>query len=160
MPLDLIDAYGAGIQVHVEDLEEHIAGRGRVDAEARWKELSPSYQKLAVNAGLRATMPADEGAAHRILGTLRSEDGKGVVRVEDRYDTDIDDLWSAITEPGRLARWFGEIAGDLRVGGEFRVKVEATTGFEPVNRGFADLPLNHLGTSPRGGADAPGRCPQ
>ena len=26
--------------------------------------------------------------------------------------------------------------------------LEATSGFEPENRGFADLPLNHLGTSP------------
>ena len=43
----------------------------------------------------------------RILGSLRSEEGKGVVRVEDRYDTNIDDLWSALTQPSRLARWFG-----------------------------------------------------
>jgi hypothetical protein len=33
----------------------------------------------------------------RILGSLRSAEGKGVVRIEDRYDTDIDDLWAALT---------------------------------------------------------------
>ena len=41
----------------------------------------------------------------RILGSLRSADGKGIVRMQDRFDTDIDDLWSALTDPGRLARW-------------------------------------------------------
>jgi len=49
MPLDLIAAYGAGIQVHVEDLAAHIAGRGRVDAEARWNELMSAYRDLAAD---------------------------------------------------------------------------------------------------------------
>jgi uncharacterized protein YndB with AHSA1/START domain len=56
----------------------------------------------------------------RILGSLRADDGKGIVRMEDRYDTDIDDLWSALTEPDRLARWIGDVEGDLRPGGEYR----------------------------------------
>ena len=30
----------------------------------------------------------------------------------------------------------------------FCEELEATIGFEPMHRGFADLPLNHLGTSP------------
>ena len=59
----------------------------------------------------------------RILGSLRPAEGKGVVRMEDRYDSEIDDLWSALTDPGRLARWYGEVEGDLRVGGEFRARV-------------------------------------
>ena len=49
--------------------------------------------------------------SNRILGSLRSADGRGVVRIEERYDTDIDDLWGAITDPSRLARWCGEIDG-------------------------------------------------
>jgi uncharacterized protein YndB with AHSA1/START domain len=65
-------------------------------------------------------MTGTERTGNRILGTLGSANGKGVVRVQDRYDTDIDDLWSALTDPCRLARWLGEVEGDLRLGGEFR----------------------------------------
>jgi uncharacterized protein YndB with AHSA1/START domain len=65
-------------------------------------------------------MTSNAAGADRIIGSLRSEDGKGVVRMEDRFDTGIGDLWSALTDPGRLARWHGEIDGDLRPGGEFR----------------------------------------
>jgi uncharacterized protein YndB with AHSA1/START domain len=67
-------------------------------------------------------MTGNGHAGARILGTLRSADGKGVVRMQDRFDTDIDDLWSALTDPLRLARWLGEVAGDLRLGGEFRAR--------------------------------------
>jgi uncharacterized protein YndB with AHSA1/START domain len=66
-------------------------------------------------------MTSNARSGSRILGSLRSADGKGLVRIEDRYDTDIDDLWSAITDPERLARWHGRVEGDLRPGGEFRL---------------------------------------
>ena len=62
--------------------------------------------------------------ANRILGSLRAADGKGVVRIEDRYETGIDDLWAAITDPDRVVRWYGRVEGDLRPGGEFRLHVE------------------------------------
>ena len=45
----------------------------------------------------------------RTLGTLRAAGGQGIVRLEDRFDTDMDDLWSALTDPRRLARWLGEV---------------------------------------------------
>ena len=61
----------------------------------------------------------------RILGSLRSADGAGVVRIEDRYDTTIDDLWRALTDPARLARWYGQVEGDLRPGGDFRTFIAA-----------------------------------
>jgi uncharacterized protein YndB with AHSA1/START domain len=64
-------------------------------------------------------MTSTAGSGSRILGSLRAADGKGVVRIEDRYDTDIDDLWSAITNPDRLARWIGRVEGDLQPGGKF-----------------------------------------
>jgi uncharacterized protein YndB with AHSA1/START domain len=59
----------------------------------------------------------------QIRGSLRSEGGKGIVRIEDRFDTGADDLWSALTEPRRLARWIGDVEGDLRLRGEFRARL-------------------------------------
>jgi uncharacterized protein YndB with AHSA1/START domain len=57
------------------------------------------------------------------IGTMRAlDENVGVVRVEDVYDTEIDDLWEACTTPERLARWIAQVAGDLRVGG----KIHAT----------------------------------
>ena len=79
----------------------------------------------------------------RILGSLRSADGKGVVRIEDRYDADIDDLWSALTDPGRLARWYGEVEGDLRPGGEFRLHLESV-GWDGTGRVEACEPPRRL----------------
>jgi uncharacterized protein YndB with AHSA1/START domain len=63
----------------------------------------------------------------RILGALRAiDDSKGAVRVHDLYATDIDDLWSALTEPERLARWIAHVEGELKVGGAFTARFTST----------------------------------
>jgi uncharacterized protein YndB with AHSA1/START domain len=69
----------------------------------------------------------------RLLGSLRSVDGKGVVRMQERLDVAIDDVWSALTDPRRLATWLGEFEGDLRVGGEVRARF-MTSGWEGTGR--------------------------
>jgi uncharacterized protein YndB with AHSA1/START domain len=81
-------------------------------------------------------------AGNRIVGTLRTADGQGVVRMQDRFDTGIDDVWSALTEPGRLGRWLGEFEGDLRLGGEFRARY--FDGWEGTGRVDACEPPRHL----------------
>ncbi len=63
-----------------------------------------------------------------VIGSLQLLDGKAVVRMEDRFATDAGDLWSALTNPGRLARWIAQVDGDLRVGGAFHAVF--TSGWE------------------------------
>ena len=88
-------------------------------------------------------MTSNARAGDRILGSLRSADDKGIVRMEDRFDTEIDDLWSALTDPGRLARWMGEVEGDVRLGGEFRARFFAS-GWEGTGRVEACEPPRRL----------------
>jgi uncharacterized protein YndB with AHSA1/START domain len=41
------------------------------------------------------------------------------------YDTNVEDLWDAITTPERLTRWFLPIEGDLKLGGRYQLKGNA-----------------------------------
>jgi len=41
------------------------------------------------------------------------------------YDTDLGDLWDAITNPERIPRWFLPISGDLRPGGRYQLQGNA-----------------------------------
>jgi uncharacterized protein YndB with AHSA1/START domain len=41
------------------------------------------------------------------------------------YDTTIDDLWNACTNPDRIARWLTPVSGDLRLGGRFQLQGNA-----------------------------------
>jgi uncharacterized protein YndB with AHSA1/START domain len=88
-------------------------------------------------------MTSNARGGDRILGSLRAADGKGVVRMQDRFDADIGDLWSALTDPRRLARWLGKVEGDLHLGGEFRFHFFAS-GSEGTGRVDACEPSRRL----------------
>jgi len=91
----------------------------------------------------------------QILGSMRRlDDSVGVVRVEDVYDTDITDLWSALTTPQRLARWMAEVDGDPKVGAE--VQARFTSSWEgPIRIDVCDAP-NRLFLTMNPGTDEEG----
>ena len=69
------------------------------------------------------------------------------------------EVWDVIAQPERLARWYGPVSGELRVGGRFRVEGEAAgtiLACEPGRRlefaweaagesGWVDIALSHYG---------------
>jgi uncharacterized protein YndB with AHSA1/START domain len=60
-----------------------------------------------------------------------------VVVASRRYDTDVDDLWDALTRDERIPRWFLPISGDLRLGGKYQFEGNAggtITECEPPHR--------------------------
>ena len=101
-------------------------------------------------------MTSNARGSGRILGSLSSADGKGVVRMEDRFGTGIDDLWSALTDPLRLARWIGEVEGDLRLGGDFRARW-FSSGWEGTGRVDACDPPRRLLLTMRDADPQPGQ---
>lgn len=65
-------------------------------------------------------------ATHREIGEAAVATGAGrSVLLRRSYDSPIADVWSACTSRDRLARWFGQVDGDLQLGGSFQVKDNA-----------------------------------
>lgn len=89
----------------------------------------------------------------RIIGTMRAvDDTRGAVRVEDVYDTGIDDLWEACTTPERLARWIAEVSGDPHEGGTVHA-VFTSSWSGPARIEVCDAPHHLLVTTEPGTED-------
>ena len=69
----------------------------------------------------------------RVLGLVTrsvrnfEKDGKAAsaVTLTRLYDTDVDDLWDALTSKERVPRWFLPVEGDLQLGGRYQLKGNA-----------------------------------
>lgn len=66
--------------------------------------------QLAAIARQVEKLPAGDGVGERIGVSLRRT-----------YESPIEDVWSAVTDPERITRWFMPLSGDLRVGGTFQL---------------------------------------
>ncbi len=85
----------------------------------------------------------NEDLGTEVEGTLHAAEGAGTVRMVARYPTGVDDLWSALTDPARVACWYATVEGDLTVGGEFTATVPAT-GWDGRGRIDACEPPRYL----------------
>jgi uncharacterized protein YndB with AHSA1/START domain len=71
-----------------------------------------------------------------IEASLHSEGVTGIVRMKTRYVSEVVDVWSALTEPARLAHWYGTFEGGLHLGGDFTAFVPSS-GWD--GRGHIDV---------------------
>jgi uncharacterized protein YndB with AHSA1/START domain len=65
-------------------------------------------------------------AVRRQVGKRVLEAGEArTMTISQTYDTAIDDVWDACTNPERIPRWFLPISGDLRLGGRYQLEGNA-----------------------------------
>lgn len=65
-------------------------------------------------------------AISRAVGKKDGDSGEVVsVRLQRSYPASAVDVWSALTDPERIQRWFYPISGDLRAGGSFQLEGNA-----------------------------------
>jgi uncharacterized protein YndB with AHSA1/START domain len=90
----------------------------------------------------------------RSVGTDRLPAGEAhVITLSRRYPADVEDVWDAITDPERIARWFLPVRGDLRLGGTYQLEGNAAgeiRACEPPRR----LQLTWIAGEPAGPEDS------
>lgn len=65
-------------------------------------------------------------AVRREVGTDTLPAGEAqVITLSRRYPAAVEDVWDAVTDPERLARWFLPVTGDLRLGGTYQLEGNA-----------------------------------
>jgi uncharacterized protein YndB with AHSA1/START domain len=70
-------------------------------------------------------------SVERRVGSRTLEAGEArTVTIARVYDTPVDDLWDACTDPERIGRWFLPVSGDLRLGGRYSFEGNASGTIE------------------------------
>ncbi|MFC5172783.1 SRPBCC family protein [Streptomyces mutomycini] len=63
---------------------------------------------------------------HREVGTRRvASEEAGTVLLRRTFDAGAAEVWSAVTSPERIARWFLPVTGDFRAGGSYQLEGNA-----------------------------------
>lgn len=71
-------------------------------------------------------VPRHIGAMTREV-TASERDGQPahIVRAARSFDSSVEDVWDAVTNPERIPRWFSPVSGDLQLGGRYQVQGNA-----------------------------------
>ncbi|MEW2397921.1 SRPBCC family protein [Streptomyces sp. NPDC046862] len=65
-------------------------------------------------------------AVRRRVGSRVFKAGEArVVTVSQTYDSTVEDVWDACTNPERIPRWFLPVSGELRLGGRYQLQGQA-----------------------------------
>ncbi len=111
----------------------------------------PAWHRACEAVGVAGRIPHDfRRTAYRNL--IRAGVPKQIAMMLVGHETESMAKRYSILDEGLVTEFAGRLHGlgkfseSLGLGGQ---KLEAASGFEPLNGGFADLSLNHLGTPPR-----------
>ncbi len=88
-------------------------------------------------------------AVQRTVGSRTLAAGQArTSTISQTYDSTIEDVWDACTNPERIPRWFLPVTGDLRIGGRYQIKDNASgtvescdppTGFNATWEFFGEI---------------------